>query len=246
MQHFIHVPCGSCVACLSRRSMSWVFRLSNETKHAEDACFVTLTYDDKKLGYEASEVSKRDIQLFIKKLRQKIDFKTIKYFLVSEYGPKTDRPHYHAIFWNLGINNRKYIDECWNLGFVTVDNVTNRRIHYVTKYFMKLNSINPDKEKVFILASKGLGIKYMANERMHKENLDFSVLYKGKKMPMPRYYSDKIFNKGEKLVHQKKLKNEYDKRSLELINEKGIQFFKDELETKEKRIRNYKKTNEKL
>lgn len=45
---------------------------------------------------------KRDIQLFFKRLRKslsKITHEKIRYFVVSEYGPSTFRPHYHGILW---------------------------------------------------------------------------------------------------------------------------------------------------
>lgn len=52
-------------------------------------------------------VSVRDCQLFVKRLRRKIDYyikdekenKKLRYYIASEYGPTTCRPHYHAILW---------------------------------------------------------------------------------------------------------------------------------------------------
>lgn len=50
------------------------------------------------IGY----VSMRDVQLFLKRLRKNLSKYTdekIRYYAVSEYGPKTFRPHYHFLFF---------------------------------------------------------------------------------------------------------------------------------------------------
>ena len=62
-----------------------------------------------KISFRVPYVSKYDVQCFIKRVR--IDYERkyhkpliFKYFLCSEYGPCTLRPHYHAIFFS---------NECW-------------------------------------------------------------------------------------------------------------------------------------
>ena len=49
-----------------------------------------------------SYVSKRDCQLFLKRVRKNLKKHTdekLRYYLVSEYGPKTFRAHYHGMFF---------------------------------------------------------------------------------------------------------------------------------------------------
>ncbi len=63
----------------------------------------------KKLSFKVPYVSKYDIQCFIKRVRIKFERRyheplKMKYFICSEYGPCTLRPHYHAIF---------FTDVCW-------------------------------------------------------------------------------------------------------------------------------------
>ena len=81
----------------------WSFRLREELKDSESAHFLTLTYDDEHIiitGNNEPTLYKRDVQLFLKSLR-KLQKQKIKYYFVGEYGGKTDRPHYHAIIFNL-------------------------------------------------------------------------------------------------------------------------------------------------
>ena len=67
--------------------------------------------------------SKRDVQLFLKRVRKHLTKYTdekIRYYIVSEYGPKTFRPHYHGLFFfdeekTLKVL-RKVIRTCWPYG----------------------------------------------------------------------------------------------------------------------------------
>lgn len=105
------VPCGKCIECLKDRQNSWKIRLTEEARVHKYVYFFTLTYRDETVpftilddGTRVNHVSKIDIQLWIKRHRIKferlfnreIDF---KYFICSEYGPNTGRPHYHGIFF---------------------------------------------------------------------------------------------------------------------------------------------------
>ena len=119
------VPCGQCEQCKTQKVNDWSFRLLEEAKETfRQGGFIiydTLTYDDKhvpnvgkvlfQLGEFSLDVSssicdmlcnsKRDVQLFAKRLRA--EYKSpFRYYLVSEYGNDdrfTHRPHYHALFF---------------------------------------------------------------------------------------------------------------------------------------------------
>jgi len=60
----------------------------------------------------ADSLIKRDVQLFVKRLRKDQDARglaKIRYYLVGEYGDQTKRPHYHAAifgedFTTIGLN----------------------------------------------------------------------------------------------------------------------------------------------
>lgn len=105
------VPCGKCIECLKDRQNSWKIRLSEEARDHKYVYFFTLTYRDDSVpfsydldGNRVNHVNKVDLQLWIKRNRIKFEryFKRVidfKYFICSEYGPNTGRPHYHGIIF---------------------------------------------------------------------------------------------------------------------------------------------------
>lgn len=119
------VPCGHCEQCKTQKVNEWSFRLLEEAKETFRQggfiLFDTLTYDNLhvptvgkvlfQLGEFSLDVtssicdmlcnSKRDVQLFAKRLRAAYSGQ-FRYYLVSEYGNDeryTHRPHYHVLFF---------------------------------------------------------------------------------------------------------------------------------------------------
>lgn len=96
-------------------------------------------------------VSKTDAQLFLKRLNKKChdkvthQFKNFRYFLVSEYGSTTFRPHFHAIFYvdNSELANRfsDCIASCWEFGRVDCKFVENSACAYVASYVNKSDDL---------------------------------------------------------------------------------------------------------
>ena len=98
------VPCGKCLSCRIAKRREWTMRLWHELPYHQSSIFLTLTYDDDNLPPNAS-LSKSDLQKFFKRLRKDLSYvdRKIKYFAAGEYGPKTNRPHYHAIVFGLSL-----------------------------------------------------------------------------------------------------------------------------------------------
>lgn len=94
---FIHIRCGMCRGCKADHARDWAIRSYHESQMHNESCFVTLTYADEHLPPHGS-LSKRDLQLFWKRLRKSLDY-PIRYFACGEYGTKKGRPHYHAIIF---------------------------------------------------------------------------------------------------------------------------------------------------
>src|SRR3954449_8205389 len=88
------LPCGQCIGCRLERSRQWAMRCVHENKMHPRSSFVTLTYDDKNIP-PAGSLSKRDFQLFMKRLR-KSQSNPLRFFACGEYGETTHRPHYHV------------------------------------------------------------------------------------------------------------------------------------------------------
>lgn len=92
------VPCGRCIGCRLEKSRKWAMRCVMEAQQHKDNCFLTLTYAPEFLPADGSLV-KRDLQLFIKRLRKAFSGVKIRYFACGEYGEKFARPHYHLILF---------------------------------------------------------------------------------------------------------------------------------------------------
>lgn len=112
---FIAVPCGKCVLCTEKKANEWVSRAMCESQTSLSMpIFFTLTYNDYCLPWNG--VRKGAMQRFMKRLRVNVErycgFKTnIRYFICSEYGSKTGRPHYHGILWNLPLLEPHHLDD---------------------------------------------------------------------------------------------------------------------------------------
>ena len=199
----IIAPCGKCYACLSNKRNEWSYRLGIEAKASTSAYFVTLTYADGLDDY--GNVSIQDVQLFLKRFRKLIEPHKLRYYLVSEYGSKTFRPHYHALFFFKEVVTKevltKCIDKTWQKGFCQIGTVKQASIHYVTKYIMKKMDYPEGLVKPFAVQSRkpGLGIDYVhLNSDNHHLRNAYVTNVGGFKQSMPRYYKDKIYNKAEK------------------------------------------------
>ena len=94
-------------------------------------------------------LSKRDLQLFIKRLRKhasKISTDKIRYFAAGEYGPVHFRPHYHLLLWFSDKTLYKAIHEIihksWSYGRIDVETSRGKSASYVAKYVTS-NSVLP-------------------------------------------------------------------------------------------------------
>lgn len=129
---YMDLPCGKCFECLHNRRQEWTTRLIAEHQTSSSSCFLTLTYTDQNIPYgdDRPTLCKRDLQLFLKRLRRDLEYNwciisengesvlkrlkrrsnykmlKIRYFAVGEYGSRTSRPHYHMILFNYPFNIR--------------------------------------------------------------------------------------------------------------------------------------------
>lgn len=203
-----YVPCGKCFACLSNRRAEWTFRLKQELKSSASAAFVTLTYDDEYLPFASNGypmVSKTDVQLFMKRLRKAFEPFKIRYFLVSEYGSNTLRPHYHFILFNhpLDLDLHSSVIKAWNKGHVHIGQCTGASISYCAKYCLSFAELSKEYVRPFMLCSRrpGIGQSYLTPqmENWHREDLKEYVIDDGRKNRLPRYYSKKLFDDSDKV-----------------------------------------------
>lgn len=195
------VPCGKCAFCISRAINAWCVRLGHEMAASSSAHFLTLTYNDEHLPPN-QDLSKRDLQLFIKRLRKRNP--GIRYFAVGEYGTDFQRPHYHAVIFNLldlNLVTASWVDQAQApMGYVTGSRATMGRIRYMVSY-MATPVYSPDKVSPFRLMSRKPGIGFSYVEKMgefHRARSDGCIHDFDVIRSMPRYYTDKIFDRGQR------------------------------------------------
>lgn len=167
------VPCGKCWQCRLNKQNSYFVRnfyqwmLTKQNKGY--SAFLTLTYSPEYLPttkyYKIPVFNKPDVQKYIKRVRkrvslivakalkckvqdaQKVVAGNLSYFVVSENGEHTHRPHYHII-WYMHKPLISYfqfahiIKDAWKLGFTRLgDNFglinSEAGIKYVCKYIGK-------------------------------------------------------------------------------------------------------------
>lgn len=136
---YMQVSCGKCLICMENKRKEWTTKLMLEHKYSITSHFITLTYDEEHYVDEIPKI--RDLQLFLKRLRKKIEPFKIRYYCVSEHGEQFGRLHYHALIFNLPaefqIDIHNLIQEAWGLGYVQVGDVNPATINYCTKYLFK-------------------------------------------------------------------------------------------------------------
>lgn len=174
-REFVQIPCGCCTGCRIEYSRQWANRCMLELQYHDSAYFVTLTYDEEHipLSYYADKYTgealaagtlrKRDLQLFMKRLRKKFG-ENIRFFAAGEYGSDTFRPHYHLIIFGLHLDdlqvykqqrgftyyNSSSLQDVWSfnvgssrvpryepLGYAVVAPVTWETCAYTARYVMK-------------------------------------------------------------------------------------------------------------
>ena len=156
---YIHtfMECGRCIDCRLKKSKVWAVRCLNELEYWNEACFVTLTYNDftlpKLINTDTGEIKpsifREHIREFNKRLRRHfdkiVDKRKIKIYYCGEYGSKTGRPHYHLLIFGfkptdlhyyrhdkLGfpLYNSRLLDSLWYQKY----DITPKKDYYRHKY----------------------------------------------------------------------------------------------------------------
>lgn len=177
--------CGKCEICRIEKSKEWAIKAHCENQCWKQSCFLTLTYDNQHLPNHR-KLSRADMQSFWKRLRyyyqgadeiptniledmfgansRRKNKKPIRYINCGEYGPKTKRPHYHAVVFNFKPEDlRRYmrdrrgywiytsnkINKIWGKGYVIIGDATTETAAYVARYTTKkYNRTEEENEKM--------------------------------------------------------------------------------------------------
>lgn len=210
----ISLPCGYCIGCRLERSRQWAVRIMHEAKMHDSNSFLTLTYEvepkDKSLVIE-------HCQLFMKRLRARLDPARIRFFLCGEYGDKNGRPHYHAIIFGYDFPDKValepsarsqftlyksvLLDEIWGLGACWIGEVAFDSAAYVANYATKKIRTNREAESKrlagrrgeFLLMSRRPGIGRSWYEAFKSDVYPSDeVIVNGVQCRPPRYYDQRL------------------------------------------------------
>lgn len=183
----VEFECGACPECLKKRARVWALRSVYQARESVDNCMITLTYDsfryaDRRFNLEkpvdtSIHVSKRHIQLFIKRLRKAFPDRRIKYLCTAEYGSRTGRAHYHLLLFNVKFPDLVYykcsgrghkiyssamLTKLWGYGICTVDSISvnGSTAAYCTKYLAKTRGVSD----TFMLFSHNIGVSELLKD----------------------------------------------------------------------------------
>lgn len=209
----LKIPCGQCIGCRLERSRQWAIRCVHEASLWPHNCFVTLTYNNDNLPAGGTLV-KRDVQLFLKRLRKHFGGQKIRFYMCGEYGDQLQRPHYHLILFNLNFVDKKLykvnhgyplytsetLSRLWPFGYHTIGDVTFETCAYTARYILK--KVNGDMASEhyhgrlaeYTCMSRKPGIAHDWYETWKDDVYphDYVIIRGGIKCRPPRYY-DHLF-----------------------------------------------------
>lgn len=221
-------PCRKCIPCLLARQKAWVSRLVEELRNHDYNYFVTLTYDDAHLPVDENGemcFDKLHIMKLNKDMRKRFQQGKLRnpvetfilgspeflelpkglkfqYYVTSEYGPTTQRPHYHGVWYGLPESLplvEVLFRTLWPYGFVSVFPANEGAAGYISKYLVSdgvgKDSYHGNGMPPFSLMSKGLGKSYIARmgDWHRADPKRMFTQYHGSKGTMDRYLKHKIF-----------------------------------------------------
>lgn len=198
---FIHkrvVPCGRCVECIKKKQNEFVVRTYIEVLQRGSFCFFTLTYNDEHLpnvviddsGEVVGTLRRADVKKMFHDVRQSVSrsgvvLPNFAWFYNGEYGPRTNRPHYHGCFIGLSPEYVKYFSDYWtkHFGFALFKEINvldTKSVSCVSRYIAKYVTKPQEFEYKYVLdglvekprkvCSKGYGFP-LDKERFIKYHL---------------------------------------------------------------------------
>ena len=164
----------------------------------DNGYFITLTYNDDNLPLDCG-VSYKDADYFIDELRKLFIRNNIgfSYYLMSEYGGRSLRPHYH--FHLLTDAPLSFVSQCvsklWTKGFIKYGRSTLKSIlytsafHLLPKEHVELNYPKPN----FHIMTRGLGKSYIEKHKDYYVKTGRNVFnFGGFTFNLPPYIKNKL------------------------------------------------------
>ena len=215
---YIEAECGLCRECLRKKGREWRIRNYEQLKETPTAVFFTGTFTDERIEYlskkynidkeEVNQIAKKEVRLFLERIRKYNKGKSVKHWIVTEKGhTKTRRIHIHGIFYAENGHTQQSLKwilrNQWIAGYNYSGKYVNQRtINYVSKYLTKIDEDNRDFRGI-VLCSPGLGRNYTIKNkkrfewRGEKSKEDY-YCKNGASIPLPRYYKEKVYTEEQR------------------------------------------------
>lgn len=229
---FIRVPCGQCTQCRLDYAKVWGERCSLEASlYGENNMFLTLTYSDE---YVPDVCSKKDFQLFIKRLRNYFKDDKLRFFGCCERGSLNYRPHFHIIIFNARFDDLRFFSKkndnilftsetlkrLWPYGFSTIGECNYTTCNYTARYILK-KQLGVNKTDEFVLMSRrpGIGALWFEKnkDKLIQNNLIYFKFSDTKNVTYINKYFKKLLNK-----YNPDYKVDLDEMTIKLIQEKLV------------------------
>lgn len=200
----LQLPCGKCIGCQLERSRLWAMRCMHEAMGHAENWFATLTYAEVPPG---GSLRPDDFVKFMKRLR--IKHEGVRFFQCGEYGEALQRPHHHAILFNVSFSDIRWykgsgaealyrseeLERLWSHGQVMLGSVTFESAGYVARYSLKkVTGPGADAhycgrvpEYLTMSRRPGIGRAFIDTYRAQVYRMD-SVVVRGRQCKPGRYY----------------------------------------------------------
>lgn len=212
IKRYFLVPCGHCLDCLKVRQQQYAFRAEWQALDPRSLTilFCTFTYAPEYLPAD-NELSKDEMQRYIRRLRKSLPDVSVKYMICGEYGEKYGRAHYHAILYFDAFIDYKPVVDAWPFGIVNIAPFTNARGGYVAKYSVKqLGDVSEHRQEPFILVSNGLGFYFLDvhGDYCRKNYIGSWENLSGYPVFLPRVFLERLFPPKDKLHFERSLESD--------------------------------------
>lgn len=135
------------------------------------------------------------------------NYPKLRYYAISEYGPRTNRPHYHVVLFGFPPDGDIYkaIEESWLFGDInTATPASDAALMYVANYHLDRFVAPPGAPPNFNLISSRPGIGHLFSHPFSKshdyedESKYFAIkIDRNLRLPLGRYLRNRMYEKEE-------------------------------------------------
>lgn len=203
VKRYFRVPCGKCIGCLKVRQQQYSFRAEFEAQDPRNKVILFCTFTFANEFLEDNELSKIDMQHYIRRLRKALPDCRIKYLICGEYGELYGRKHYHAILYFDKYIDFKVVSDCWTFGLVDIAPFSLARAGYVAKYSVKQIGSRDEidhRQMPFLLVSNSLGFYFLDlyGDFCRREYVSSWPNLSGFPVSLPRVFMERLFPPRDK------------------------------------------------